>query len=262
MRSLRHAFVLALLGALAHAGRADARVRAYFTANGDDLAGAVIRTFHAAERRASEGRPATIDVAVFSFTHFGIADELMRIAVEQPTVRIRIILDLSQLSHSENHVGPWIEDLKARKWNDACRLRYPGQTSTQRAVCRADLEARFGAASLTNVEVKYKWYDGYEWSTTLNRPVLAHSKSLLMHRKLAIVNGDVVVGGSFNWSPQAATSNYENVIVISGTAERDLVDAYRLEFDAMWADTANFKPGDECRALRQAIWDRLYEENR
>ncbi len=259
---MRKAILIPVLAAAAAAAPspAAARVRAFFTSRTDDLPGAVKGTFAAAERRAGEGRDATIDIAVFSFTHFGIADELLRVAVEQPGVQVRLILDLSQLSHSESHVGPYIEDLKTAKWNDACKLRYPSQTTTQRATCRADLQAKYDG-QLDNVEVKYKWYDGYEWSATLDRPVLSHSKSLLMHRKVAVVNGDTVVGGSFNWSPQAATSNYENIMVISGTAERDLVDAYRLEFEAMWTNAANFKSGEECRELRQAIWDRLYEEN-
>lgn len=254
--------ILAMLAALvAAAPTADARVRAHFTSRGDDLPAAIMSTFAAAERRAAEGRDATIDIAVFSFTHFALADELMRIVVEQPTVRVRLILDLSQLSHGESHVGPWIEDLKERKWNDACLLRHPSYTSTQRAACRADLQAKYGAADLSNIEIKYKWYDGWVWSTSLDRPTLDHGKSLLMHRKLAIVNDDTLIAGSFNWSPQAATKNYENLIVVSGTSERTLVDAYIAEFEAMWTNTENFKPGAECRALRQVIWDRLYEEN-
>lgn len=254
--------LLTVVAALvAAAPSADARVRAHFTSRGDDLPGAIMQTFAAAERRAVEGRAATIDIALFSFTHMTLADELLRVAVEQPTVRIRLILDLSQLSHGESHVGPWIEDLQAKKWNDACLLRYPSYTATQRATCRADLAAKYDAVDLSNLEIKYKWYDGWVWSSSLDRPTLDHGKSLLMHRKLAIVNDDTLVAGSFNWSPQAATSNYENLMIISGSSERGLVDAYVAEFEAMWTNSDNFKPGAECRALRQVIWDRLYEEN-
>lgn len=261
MRTQRFLLVALAAAAALVSGRADARVRAFFTSGGDDLPAAIKNTFAAAERRASEGREASIDIAVFSFTHFGIADELVRIAVEQPTIKVRLILDLSQLSHSEGHVGPYLEDLKARKWTEACKLRYPGATTAVKTACKADLQAAVGDATLENVEIKFKWYDAYTWSTTLDRPLLDHAKSLLMHRKMAIVNGDVLLGGSFNWSPQAATKNYENLIILSGTAERDVIDAYRAEFEAMWNDSANFKPGDECRALRQEIWDRLAEEN-
>jgi phosphatidylserine/phosphatidylglycerophosphate/cardiolipin synthase-like enzyme len=37
-----------------------------------------------------------------------------------------------------------------------------------------------------------------------------------MHPKLAIVNGDTILAGSFNGSPQAANDNYENLLVLSG----------------------------------------------
>lgn len=250
-----------LVAALAGPASADARVRAYFTSRGDDLPGAIVEVFRQAERRAAEGREASIDIAVFSFTHFGIADELVRIAAEQPTVRVRVILDLSQLSHSENHVGPYLEDLKARDFTAACALRHPGAPAAERASCRTQLAARLAGADLSNLEIKYKWYDGYVFSTTLGRPVLDHKRSLLMHRKLAIVNGDILIAGSFNWSPQAATQNYENLIVLSGVPERGVIDVYRAEFEGMWNNAAHFKPGAECRALRQAIWERLRQEN-
>jgi phosphatidylserine/phosphatidylglycerophosphate/cardiolipin synthase-like enzyme len=240
---------------------ASARPRAYFTSRGDDLPAAVMDAFHQAERRAAAGRPASIDVSVFSFTHMAITDELMRIAVAQPTVRVRVIVDLSQISHSEGHVAPYLEDLQNQQWSEACKLRKEGISGAALQTCAADLQTRYGAATLDNVQVKYKWYDGYSWSSVLNRPTLAHEKSLLMHRKLAIIDGDTIVAGSFNWSPQAATSNYENLIVLSGSAERPLAGEYQIEFDAMWNDSANFKSGAECRQLRQVIWDRLRSAN-
>jgi phosphatidylserine/phosphatidylglycerophosphate/cardiolipin synthase-like enzyme len=240
---------------------ASARPRAWFTSRGDDLPGAVTSAFRQAERRAAAGRAASIDVSVFSFTHLDIADELMRIAVAQPTVQVRVIVDLSQISHSEGHVAPYLEDLQNQQWSSACQLRQEGVAGAALQTCAADLQARYGTAILSNVQVKYKWYDGYEWSKSLARPVLSHTNSLLMHRKLAIVDGDTVVAGSFNWSPQAATSNYENLIVLSGQPERPLVQEYQTEFDAMWNDAANYKTGPECRQLRQVIWDRLRSEN-
>jgi len=254
MRSL---IVLSLLVA----ATASARPRAWFTSRADDLPGAVKSAFRQAEHRAAAGRPASIDVSVFSFTHMDMADELMRIAVAQPTVQVRVIVDLSQISHSEGHVAPYLEDLQNQQWSAACQLRQEGIAGAALTTCASELAARYGAADLSNVQVKYKWYDGYEWSLALGRPVLSHTQSLLMHRKLAIIDGDTVVAGSFNWSPQAATSNYENLIVLSGLPERALVGEYQAEFDAMWNDSANYKPGPECRQLRQIIWDRLRGAN-
>ena len=154
-------------------GAASARVRAYYTSRGDDLPAAVREAFRVAEARAAAGRPASVDIAVFSFTHLDIADELTRIVAAQPTVRVRLILDLSQISHSEGHVGPYLEDLKNHDWAAACEIRVP---SAQRAACQADLAARYGGASFANLEIKYKWYDAYIWSTSLSRPVLDHSR--------------------------------------------------------------------------------------
>jgi hypothetical protein len=135
------------------ASPARARVQVYFTARGDDAPGVIIKAMQAAERRAEEGRPATIDAAISAFTHFGIADEMLRIAAEQPTVQVRLILDLGQISHSEFHVGPYIEDVQHGGYADACSLRYAGKPAATQASCQADLKTRFGGNKLPNVQV-------------------------------------------------------------------------------------------------------------
>ena len=55
----------------------------------------------------------------------------------------------------------------------------------------------------------------------------------LMHHKFAIVDDDLVLSGSFNWTMQAASGNQENVIVSS---EPEIVRPFCEHFTKMWTE--------------------------
>jgi len=63
--------------------------------------------------------------------------------------------------------------------------------------------------------------------------VVARKQAGLMHHKFAVVDGRVVVTGSFNWTSQAVVSNNENVVISSN---KDLVEPFVGEFDRMWEE--------------------------
>lgn len=56
-----------------------------------------------------------------------------------------------------------------------------------------------------------------------------------MHHKFAIIDRQVLVNGSFNWTRSASDKNQENILV---TNEPALVAAYQLEFDGLWQEFA------------------------
>lgn len=256
-RSIVIAFVLCL--SLAHA-----RVRFFFTSNGDDLVGEIIASMRHAEQRAQADRPASIDISMFQFSHDELAEELARLAAENPKLRIRIILDLSEIAGSGRGAGPWLEAIKNHEWNDAAINRL-GRSSAKveaRAAYRDELRAAYGEVDFSNLEIKYKWYpEAYIWDSEQRRPRLEHHLSLLLHHKACIVNGQELIAGSFNWSPQAAKSNYEHIMIFSGSQERPVVDAWQQEFDAMWSNDEDFKDAPEARRLRKALLRQLAEDN-
>ncbi len=53
-----------------------------------------------------------------------------------------------------------------------------------------------------------------------------------MHHKFAIVDGETLLTGSYNWTRGAARDNEENLII---TSEARLVSAFREQFEAIWA---------------------------
>ena len=55
----------------------------------------------------------------------------------------------------------------------------------------------------------------------------------LMHHKVMIIDGKIVVTGSYNWSWSAENRNDENVIVI---IDEEVAMSYEEEFDRLWAE--------------------------
>lgn len=52
-----------------------------------------------------------------------------------------------------------------------------------------------------------------------------------MHHKFAIVDGDTLINGSYNWT-RGATRNHENVVL---QYNRELIDTFSDEFDRLWS---------------------------
>ena len=54
-----------------------------------------------------------------------------------------------------------------------------------------------------------------------------------MHHKFAVIDGDTLLTGSYNWTRSAARSNQENLLI---TEDPSAVKAYRREFDRLWEE--------------------------
>jgi phosphatidylserine/phosphatidylglycerophosphate/cardiolipin synthase-like enzyme len=53
----------------------------------------------------------------------------------------------------------------------------------------------------------------------------------LMHHKFMVIDGYIVVTGSYNWSSAAEDRNDENIVVI---LDRDVVQRFVQEFERVW----------------------------
>lgn len=65
-------------------------------------------------------------------------------------------------------------------------------------------------------------------------PVRNDTNPRLMHNKIMIVDGEVVITGSYNWSKSAEEWNNENLIVIKS---RDVAKIYEEEFERIWSES-------------------------
>lgn len=54
----------------------------------------------------------------------------------------------------------------------------------------------------------------------------------LMHHKFAVIDGQVVVTGSYNWTATAEAANYENLLIFKEAP--DLARSYEEEFQRLW----------------------------
>nr|KAG5713774.1 hypothetical protein BaRGS_024401 [Batillaria attramentaria] len=52
-----------------------------------------------------------------------------------------------------------------------------------------------------------------------------------MHHKFVVVDDQLLINGSFNWTRNAITGNQENVIVTNHTR---VVGAFKAEFEKLW----------------------------
>ncbi|MBS7657808.1 MAG: phospholipase D family protein [Candidatus Bathyarchaeia archaeon] len=56
----------------------------------------------------------------------------------------------------------------------------------------------------------------------------------LMHNKVAIIDGIIVITGSYNWSLSAETKNNENMIIIKNA---EVAKIYEEEFQKIWRES-------------------------
>ncbi len=223
----------------------------------------VKEAFSEAVARAKAGRPATMDIMIFSFTSPSLADSLLRIARDYPSVRIRVIANLSQLFRepttvvtdiegiASGDVGAYGEIAGRRK----AFIKDPKEHALAVEAETKQIISEYRKRPLPNVEVKYKWFPSFSWDPALGRADYDHfhPKASLLHHKVAIVNGETLVTGSYNWSNYAETKNLENLMILRGPANRAIVADFEAEFEAMWNDPSLVKTSAECRSLKEAI---------
>ncbi len=61
-----------------------------------------------------------------------------------------------------------------------------------------------------------------------------------MHHKFVILDAHTVLTGSYNWTLESEEQNFENLVVLR---EPPLVEAYRREFEALWAEAVEAPSG-------------------
>ena len=223
----------------------------------------VKEAFSEAVARAKDGKPATIDIMIFSFTSPSLSDSLLRIARDYPSVKIRIIANLSQLFREPTSVVPDIEGIASGKI-EAYRtvadrrkafIKDPAEHTLAVESELKQVISEYRQKPLPNIELKYKWFPAFSWEDKLGKADYDHfhPKASLLHHKVAVINGETLVTGSYNWSNYAETKNLENLMVVRGPENRALVDDFEAEFEAMWNDPSLTKTSGECRTLKDSI---------
>lgn len=68
--------------------------------------------------------------------------------------------------------------------------------------------------------------------------------NFLIHHKFAIIDNDIVITGSVNWTASAFFGNFENIIV---TNEIAIVKPFINEFESIWTMLNSIETNPETR---------------
>ena len=63
-------------------------------------------------------------------------------------------------------------------------------------------------------------------------PLRMDSSFYAFHHKFCLVDGRVLLNGSFNWTAQAAAGNQENLVIFRN--EADLAASFAAQFERVW----------------------------
>jgi len=67
-------------------------------------------------------------------------------------------------------------------------------------------------------------------------PVRYSSNPYIMHHKFCVIDNEVVITGSYNWTASAAKRNNENLLVIQ---DAKMAQEYSAEFNRLWNNHGN-----------------------
>jgi phosphatidylserine/phosphatidylglycerophosphate/cardiolipin synthase-like enzyme len=202
---------------------------AFFTSlhGGMALQEAVLTLISGATAHAATGAKVEVQIMCFAFTDDVIAQALTSLARQYPGVTVRILADWSQSARG----GPSVIDGLAQ-------------------------------AGCPNLYIKVKLDAPYRWDATKQRLRYSYAASsgMLHHKTLCLlINGLplFLALGSYNWSGRGRQA-YENLLVLGPTDCADILEAFTLEFKALWSDhrlTASL-------ARSRSIFQRLLSEAR
>ena len=80
-------------------------------------------------------------------------------------------------------------------------------------------------------------YSQYPKMKNIGIPVKQDTNRWILHHKVIIIDGETVITGSFNFSNNAATTNEENILIISGN--HALAQVYLDEVARVYGDSVS-----------------------
>jgi len=236
----------------------------------------------------------TIDIMMFSFTHWQLAQRILEIAQRYPGVKIRILMDQTQVLADDEHrgiLGPYIEEQveKLNIMNLQVRYKFRKNMYYYEEPAYAKKDENKEANAVGDGTAGDPSLDGVPPGTAkllaaakkaprkrkAAKAAGIHWRSLILHHKAVIVNGRIMVTGSFNWSASAERRNFEDVMIFQGRfpGHQRIVDRMLAEFNYLWDSGMPKKPirrqnkepqivdGPTGRALIRTIIDTLSKPN-
>lgn len=158
----------------------------------------------------------SIDIASGHLRSRPIAEALLEVHALKPQVAIRVLLDGQEYT-SESRQESQEEKL-------AGCLEEAGDSVSKAQKCM-DVGYYF-ARELhdAGIPLRFKWY-AYKWH---------YKYAEQMHHKHFIVDGAIVVAGSYNLSDNAEHNTFENMVRLHGALYPELVNDFEANFETLW----------------------------
>ena len=139
-------------------------------------------------------------------------DEVIKTAIIQAIDGARKSIDIALLSFTDDQLGTTV-------------VRAARRGVTVRIILGVDQDKVFGGE--------------YEKLVSTGIPVVVVGPPGLFHHKFAVIDGTLVITGSYDWSDTADKENYENVVFIycsAPTANLTVPERYAIEFNRLWEE--------------------------
>ena len=160
--------------------------------------------------------------------------------IPNPIVRMPDGTEIKTLFSPENDVDDAIiaELNKARKSIFFMAFSFTHQNIGQAMMdkYRAGVDVR-GIFEKRGSETSYSQYPKMK---AMGIPVKQDTNKWILHHKVIIIDGETVLTGSFNFSKNAAKTNEENILIISGN--RAIAQAYLDEFTRVYGESITILP--------------------
>jgi phosphatidylserine/phosphatidylglycerophosphate/cardiolipin synthase-like enzyme len=158
----------------------------------------------------------SIDIASGHLRSRPIAQALLEVHALKPQIAIRVLLDGQEYTSESRQ-----ESQEAAL--EEC-VEEAGESVSKAQKCM-DVGYYF-ARELhdAGIPLRFKWY-AYKWH---------YKYAEQMHHKHFIVDGALVVAGSYNLSDNAEHNTFENMVRLHGALYPDLVSAFETNFETLW----------------------------
>lgn len=205
----------------------DTRVEAYFTSN--NFKTYVSNTYgptfsvvagknHVADQwvRFIEEAKTSIHIASGHLRSRPIAQALLIKHAADPDVDIRVYLD------GQEYTSEWVHEAQLAKLETCVAQASASVSRTQKCM---DVGFRFSySLHEAGIDVRFKHY-AYRWHYTY---------APQMHHKYMLIDGELLVTGSYNLSDNAEHNTMENIMVFRGADFLGLNQAFEINFEILW----------------------------
>jgi len=138
-------------------------------------------------------------------------------------------------SRVDDPEGAIIEDLdKARKTIDIAMYYF-----TDRDLANAVIDAHDRGVKVRiylDKDQEEAKYAKSRYLTNHGIPLRYSSNPYIMHHKFCVIDNDIVITGSYNWTASADKRNNENLLVIH---DAKIAQEYSVEFNRLWNNHGN-----------------------